>query len=359
MEKMTPQNQFFSFYRLCELVSPYLSSMLLNKEGKTKVQEFSSLFSPALTAYLIGFECHLKENKGWVDCHFAPELDVSNLEELKRSFLHVGWEGSCEWKNIFSLCDNWAVNGPVCKFGKRNLFLEFDVGSSKVWPPKPNLFLMLNPDDEKFYELIDDSFYLLHLKRLSKDTIHYVRKCSTKDFGVAAVGFMLARSLGAVRLLAISRGCFSVPSLVNYLASLGHLGFEDDFITLLNKISPYLLKISLELDVSNHLLPKVGLNLRLSGNDPASLNKQWLVLLEILIAEGLIDNKVLLALSSWTGFQFDHEYSFQNQDSLGSQQQTQHIISRAISHIKLIHIPNKPLQAKIYLQAYSYTRNRL
>lgn len=348
---MNPQYKSLSLYDFCEIVSLFLSAELVDEKSKIKLLECSSLFSPNTEVSCIGFECPLNGSDQWCDFHFELFLTNEILSALQHSFSDRIWVQNCSWEKISTFFNNWSKSGFVNETNVApRVGLEFDIGSSPaIWPPKPNLFFELG-NDENTYQQIHDAFYWSNGNRLSEKSSGIVQKCTTNNLTITYAGFMLGRSLNAIRLVCRSKEKSGIDEMFAYLDNINHPCLDDNLISLVNKVSPFVTTISFELDIGEYPMPKLGINCLVKKDNFVATKNQWEHFLAFLCAEKLITNANKNALLTWIGGKSELISSL-DLNSLNSETLDAINVVRDINHIKFNYIPEKKLQTKAYLRA--------
>lgn len=330
--------------KFSEQVGSFLSSKLIEESCKAKLLHCAALFPSTLDVSCFGYECNLQGNEYWGDLLFRLDLHTQSLSAFQEPlFLHFAKENA-QWENLLLFFDEWTKKELFIERGIHGIWLEMDAGSSSDWPPKPNLFLETDMQHELFYETIDEAWFGLKQKRLSRETLAILRRCAADHFAVFGIGFMLARPLDAVRICIRSKDLINTSTLHDYLNSLGHFGLDDSLIAFLTRMRPYLDYLYLDVDAADHPYPKIGLTCYIEEKDFSASRRRWDQFLIFLLSEGLADEERQLALRSWFGYQYA---SFFSQD----------ILLRDINHVKLVYTPEKPLRAKMYLRVRHFENN--
>jgi hypothetical protein len=166
---------------------------------------------------------------------------------------------------------------------------------------------------------------------------------------ISHLGAMLSRSVKAVR---VNVKGISPEQLLDYLMQIGWSDPTNTFSTLTSTLSEFVDSILLSFDVGVTVLPRIGLECFLN-NQPCD-EPRWQLFLDYLIERKLCTLAKQNALLNWPGFShkssvpdlWPSNISFGDR-LLGSRAFS--LFSRWISHIKLVHQPGNPLEAKAYL----------
>ncbi len=235
---------------------PFLSYFLIGEEYQKKIKLLCSSLSTKWNTSQIGFECNLSDQQNWGDFHCL--VDVQQIDE------HIEFDDP-SWTFMANLLSEWSKNGFLERNHIGRVILEFDVGSSSTWPPKPNLCLL-------FTELTNPL-------RTITDILSYFKKASTSDHYLATIDKILAKG-GNIRgfglmlarfhqLRILTHNC-DVKMLPTYLYQ-PEVREVADF--LLKTVAPFPNKFSFfEVDIHEDgmISPKLGINV-LTGSTDSSL----------------------------------------------------------------------------------------
>jgi hypothetical protein len=160
------------------------------------------------------------------------------------------------------------------------------------------------------------------------------------------VGLMLSRASSLTRLCV--RGV-SPTQILEYLQALDYDTSSGQLHALLELLSPMVERIDLDMDVSDRILPKIGLECYLPG-DTFAIHQ----FLNHLVSCGLSTPAKAEALEAWRGVA--HERSNPEiwprdllalSSLLGGRAHS--VFARWLHHVKIVYQPGLPLQAKAYL----------
>lgn len=335
-----------AFSKLCEWVEPKLSLSLIAQNYKTKLLECASLVHSNVRTHCFGFECNLKGPEYWGDLLFY--ILSSDLHTFHKASTYGEMIAGNNNHTLVAFLENWTKQDFFNKKKVTGIWIELDVGSSMSWPPQPNLFLQIDGSQEQYPEAIDEAFHQLKKIRLSKERRSLLVSCSTNDIKVYSVGFMLARSTNAMRICTKSKDLLLSDDYTFYLKILGLGWAEKAFCSLLEKIRPFLSRITFDLDLNDHFLPKFGVSCYIEEtSDPSIRRERWDSFLKVLVSLNLVDEGRYSGLISWIGNQLENQVPSSISDFINLKE---HILRRSISHIKVVFDPNCSLQAKAYLQ---------
>ncbi len=202
------------FSQIYECCQSKLSSEIISDKYKKRIQKTISLHPASFTIDWFIFECSLDSAGFWGDLSYP--LNFLDLKELQKS---PTFKRTSQWNKIFAFFSNRKDF-----YQKRNIshiWIELDSGSSKRWPPIPNLFLVINKDTTNLSEIVQDAFITLMQKKISKSMQKHLNQCITPEIRIFSVGYMLARPFNTLRVCTISSNSLSMSSYINYLKALG------------------------------------------------------------------------------------------------------------------------------------------
>ncbi|NJP08694.1 MAG: hypothetical protein HC866_03785 [Leptolyngbyaceae cyanobacterium RU_5_1] len=246
---------------------------------------------------------------------------------------------------------HWASPNSSLHQEIENVGLEFDVNEQLPQVPIPCIFLKFNP------ETVLDAEGLMQMVKLLKHSISpqlesNLRRCANSlpaGATISHLGAMLSRSVNAIR---VNVKGISPEQLSDYLMQIGWSDRTNTFSTLTSTLSEFVDSILLSFDVSDTVLPRIGLECFLN-NQPYD-EPRWQLFLDYLVAAGLCTPAKKNAFLAWPGLSqkssvpdmWPGNISFGDR-FLGSRAFS--IFWRRVSHIKLVYQPGIPLEAKGYL----------
>jgi hypothetical protein len=133
--------------------------------------------------------------------------------------------------------------------------------------------------------------------------------------------------------------------LPDYLARIGWSGNQDLLRKDVSVVAPMAKEVTLQLDVTDRLMPRIGLEWY-GGASPAESRPTWIRLLDHLAADGRSDPDKRGPLLSWPGA----DYRDEPEPS---------IIVRHIHHMKLTYGETGPTEAKAYFGFWRASENFL
>lgn len=314
--------------RFCERSLSFLSFSLIEEEYQKKIKTFCCCLHPAWTTSQIGLEFSLLNQQNWGDFHY--------LVNIKEFYQNIEFEDS-SWLIMADLFNKWRTTDFLGKNDIGRTILEFDIGSSLVWPPKPNICLLFTPPSRRSLAAIANT---LPPSRKKKYILATINQFLSKGWTVDGIGLMLARS-DSLRILFRFAG--SMDSLTEFFSELGLYRVVEVLLDIFAPfpICPFLFEI--DLNENGMISSRVGVDIP-PRNDLFSVES----ILEKFHRKNLVNSNKKNSLLSWIGVdrQLDPLYYPEN----GS-------IVRDIHHFKLICSPHQDLSVKAYLSSRYIAKN--
>lgn len=164
-----------------DLIHP-ISHSLISQENQIKIRTLCNFLPKDWTQTRIGFECCLSGQKNWGDFHCLPNLN-SPIQTVPFK--------DPSWNILQGLFDKWIKTQFLQENFIGRVLLEFDVGSSPIWPPKPNICLLFSPRTDP-YRVIAAILSVLGNTN-AKLTSYFIEQTLAKAGTVDGIGLMLAR----------------------------------------------------------------------------------------------------------------------------------------------------------------------
>lgn len=327
------------------IITPHLHSDLVSSEALSHIQSLTQILPPSSVA---GFECRLGANQSGVDFQVRLPCLEQNLPE---SFLTAP-----AWQFLQDFYQNWASPNSSLHQEIENIGLEFDVNGQLPQVPIPCIFLKFNRET-----VIDVQSLIKMTTRLLKPSVSSLlesnlRRCADSlptGATISHLGAMLSRRANAVR---VNVKGISPEQLSDYLMQIGWTDSTNTFSTLVLTLSEFVDSILLSFDVSDTVLPRIGLECFLNNQpfEEPHEEPRWQIFLDYLVQGGLCTPAKKNAFLAWAGLSDKSSFpdlwpsniSFGDR-FLGSKAFS--IFWRNISHIKLVYQSGTPLEAKGYL----------
>jgi hypothetical protein len=315
-----------------------LPSSLMDEAHKEKLARCMELFSDRPLISCFGFEMPLSLQP-WADLQFRVPLHEENLKSLGQLKHLKG-----KWCDFASFIDKISASGFLDSQDNCAIWVELDTGSQATWPPEPNFFLEITNQRDMLSQ-IEQAFQLLKNKPLSSKIAELLRQTLRDGFEIFGVGFMLGRTSDALRISLRNSALMPIFSYNNYLANLGYHYLNQPDLALLERISPVLRTIALEMDVDEAgVHPKMGWSLFTQDS-----KESWGNLLAHLIKEKLADVQKVDATLSWCGGELLHPEILIS-SLFHREEHNLDYIYRTINHVKLSTVPGVAPTTKIYLR---------
>jgi hypothetical protein len=311
-----------------EHLAPLLSALppeLVGEEARTRMLTVGALLPAGFLRQTFGFECPLQEA--------AAQADILVSAVRAR-------DGAATLVAAYELQPEWASVGALGHLAEAALvddaWLEFDLFGPK--PAVPNLFCRpLYPagDGQALRDIVTEAGAALAGAPVQKDLIEAVMR-----LGAALPPQAVIFQLGAMRARPFAglRVCINQIALDGILTLLAALGYPDvDGVrALLVRFQPAVGDVTLCIDLTPDLLPKIGLEAYFA---PSRAGRAPEILLDRFLARAIEDGACregkAEALRTWQAAAdvVRGECRFQ----------------RGVHHIKLVHEPGLPYRAKAYL----------
>jgi hypothetical protein len=333
-----------SFFHNCEYVSRSIPRNLISKKNLTKLLKSASNIYKSIPVDCFIFESCLTDSEANLDLNFL--VDIEELNEFHNTFGVKEFISNCK-NNSLNFIEELLKRG-VIQNKIPGMWIVFDLRSSPVFPPQPNLYFMLGrgKEREEIISLINNFHYSLKQEKISTGMADLLPGFFSNNLNVTHLGFMLARPTDALRICLTSRELLSTDSYISYLNNIGIHGFDDSFASILDKLRRYIGWIEFIFDIKDRVQGQFGFSFSVT-TPPAEAKKSWACIINILAAEGLIHKKKQNGLLEWCGYQLEAEIC----SDLFSCFYQRKLWHRTINHMKIVFSSQKPIQAKAYLQA--------
>lgn len=352
-----------SFSEYLRPLVPCLSPDLISGPAFSDIQFIARLLPGALAYSSFGFECRLGEDMPRTDfllCATASSGGRRGLLQLGQGLLT-----QAAWRQVHNFATHWANPSSQLYANVDNIWLEFDVDGTYAQNPLPSVFFGLHtrsgPDAEQLAPTcVDDititrtALNLLTGSEVSPAILERLSGCFEMLPAGAQIGFigaMLARNTPLVRC--IVRGML-LEEIVEYLSSIGWEGPVDDFKNAFAPICDLMDFFWLNIDVGETIGPKIGLECYCYSR-PDDETK-WHRFLDYLVQNGLCTEQKRRALLQYPGISHINASDDLWPESLRLASQLFGpigftMLERELHHVKVVYLPQEPLEAKAYLFA--------
>lgn len=317
-------------FKVCEALAPYLPMAAHTQQSIERLLRFSQLLPSKIFSKYFLIEHILDSNIfDLLFCH--PNIQKTALNEgVQIDSLPLVLQQEPGWKRLCQVIETIRSDTFQQNSNQPALWLEFDVGSSRVWPPSPNIGFANKKTMGK-----GDLFSILHAMR-STDAHEMIDQVVTQakisGLDIVHTGIMMARASEWVKL---GFGSQELPELLeHFFRNIPYHHSVVPLIPLIKKIQPHLTDLDLQLDINKTIRGKIGIE---CYSAYTSTGYQWIPFLEILVREKLLSKDQTTALLSSIG---DSSFTHHNENVR---------CVRRISNFKIVYEPNQPIQIKAYL----------
>ncbi len=337
------------------LAEPHLAPSLVSPTALEHIGHIARLLPPVTVS---GFECRLGQDEALAD--FGVRLlatDGSRAVLAGREGTDFSLPDSLRahpvWERLRRFGARWDEPGTLLHEEIRDVFLEFDVDGAPPQVPIPSFFIEYAHEAHRRLEALEESLALLWGEPLAPAVRARVVACVEAlppETRVSAVGAMFSRRFDGVRLCFHGLGPDTLP---DYLERVGWPGERAAVEELLARVSGRMERLTLCLDVSATVLPKVGVECHLSESLYEADSERWALLLQRLVEQGLCLPAKRDALLGWLG----HTHTRSHPESLPGNLRALSarvgpdalpVFLRRINHLKLVLQPGQPPEAKAY-----------
>lgn len=363
------ENPYSSLADYLRLVRPDVSTDLISPENWLNINALAQVLPSSITSFF-GFECRLGVKEAHADfliCADAAQAGRKVLASDNDSLTLPGFLMEHEvWSQIHNFGTHWNTDTSPLYQQVRNVWLEFDINGHPGNIPIPSCFfgpepIYSHPPDtgervlfHSHQWVTQTALKLLLDRNLPSKVERQLLNCFDLLPGSAYVfqiGVMLARKCDFVRICIRN---ISPEQILDYLAKINWQGSVSDLKSILTKLSSFVERIDLDIDVGEVIFPKIGLECYLDKQP--KYEPRWQLFLAYLVETGLCIPEKRDALLAYPGYIREKS----NQESwpsgllklsqfLGSEYER--VFFRGLHHIKVVYQPEIPLEAKAYLSA--------
>ena len=338
------------------LVDAYLDARLASEDARRDMRRIASLLPPLLG---FQFECRIGSplprvdllprillTDGSCDALFGFGEAPSTLPEAARD--HPSWQA------LAGFCREWRAPGGALSTGVMDVFLEFDLDHSPPEVPNPCVFMDFARQVRQTQSLSERGLDLLLGERLPASTRRRLAACYEalpEKAQAYAVGVMFPRGTSELRVCL--QGA-SLPQWLAYLERIGWPGNPAEVEAALGQLPGMADRISLDIDVGEAVGPKVGFEFSIT--EPIGPGRpRWERLLAHLVEQGLGLPEKQEAALAWVGYTLQKDQPDAWPEGLRRAARELNgrglsLFLRRLSHLKIVHQPGRPLEAKVYLE---------
>lgn len=319
------------------LVRPWLARPLVSRASATRIEAMARLLPPCPVG---GFECHLGHGPAGAD------LQV----QLPRHAVSLPMAGSRRaWRVARDFHRASLTDAPLRRCVD-DVGLEFDLHRSATQAPA--VFAALDHDAARNARRLAFVASRLLGRPVSRALSAQLRTCIDALPHTAAIRFigaMLSRPVSALRLDVCDLGA---DRAAEYLRAAGWPHSVAPVASLLVDLGALTDSIVLCLDVTDHILPRIGIECILERQPPEE--PRWSRLLAHLRALDLCTDEQADAVLGWPGATARTHEAGAWPGSLGIADRLMgsdaaSVVARYVSHLKVLYRPDHALEAKAYL----------
>ncbi len=357
-----------SFEEYLPPVAAGVSPGLISPSAFSDISSLARVLPSTLAYNTFGFECRLGEELPRADFLVLARASCGrdSLAGLHpTSTLPARLMTDPVWSRVRDFSSHWADPSSPLYHAVDNVWLEFDVDGPAPDVPVPSIFFGPQSNDQ-----IDDievagepnaEGRLATVERTIRllaggepPPLRMLEGCFRalwSDEQVFQVGLMLSRGEDAVRLCIRMR---SVERIMEYLTVVGWPGDEADLRGVLEPLARSVDRVVLAIDVGDAVGAKIGLECYFYENRQPRREPRWGAFLNSLVLQGLCTPDKREALLAYSGY-FDqnaHGVPWPAALRRASRLLDGRSLStfvRSLHHVKIVHRPGNPLEAKAYL----------
>jgi hypothetical protein len=345
-------------------VDPSTVGRLISPEALEDIRNVTGRLPGAITDFF-GFERELGTDRARADLGICCRISHGSREVL--SGRKQGWDPlstfqeQAIWRRIGMFCKEWGNPASPLYEAVHNLWFEFDIDGSRPPAPIPSIFIGsyqlqssaaeggLQGMPREWAWLTNLALPILLGAEIKPAVGRQASRCVNflpLKVRVFQVGLMLARDSQAMRLC--MRG-IAMSQIAEYLKALEWEGDCIELENLLDSLEDRVERIDLAVDITDHVLSKIGLECYLGATEA-----QLLAFLDHLISHRLCTSVEAEALSMWPGIVDEAMLpEAWPKDLLAASRELggrlRSAFVRKLHHVKLDYRTAAPLRAKAYL----------
>ena len=359
----TPRTRIDIFAQTLTTVEPERPPALISEEAHRNLCNVASQLPGDLT-HGFGFESRLADRQQSVDLALCLSntgeggaiLAGTHPDAALSDTLTARWP----WRRVRRLAQAWEEAGNRLHRDLYEVWLEFDVAADLSGElPLPSVFTCLvrrpldtdRPEEEARHARADRytrtiTSALDHLAPQRPENLDLNLRRTLRALPASAtpyaIGTMLARRTQAIRL------CFQgIPpgEISAFLRAIEWPGDHAAAGALLDDLCPLVDRAHVDLDLSDALLPTLGLECFYDDRRPPALEPRWARFVDWLVAEGLCLPDKGEALLAWPGRL--HAFEQFSETSI-----TESYFDKILGHVKVTLTPDGRRSAKGYFGAW-------
>jgi hypothetical protein len=346
------------------LIQKYTPIALIDESQWDSILEIGDLMPSSITNFF-GFECRLGTPEARADFLFCSEAAAAGRRVLAANAYDIDLPKVLlqqpVWQNLRQFSTNWESPASVLHSKVHNVWLEFDTATPSQEPyPVPSCFFGPEPlfaypaqQDQHPADWVWSSALPLLLGRqlplaVEANLLQCIEHLPSHAY-IFQIGLMLARNWDGVRLCIRD---IAPDDIINYLSQLNWSGKVEPLQQLLQEVAEMTDRIDLDIDVSDRIQPKIGLECYLKKQP--KFDDRWGVLLDTLVLQGKCSVQKRQALMQYAGYireQMEPERWPSSMRKLRGLLGPNYewIIFKGIHHLKLVYHTSQVTEAKAYL----------
>lgn len=346
------------------LIQAHLPIALIDEAQWSKILAISDIIPSAVTTFF-GFECRLGVADAKADFLFCADATEAGRRVLAANSYGIDLPQKLldhpVWQNLHRFSTNWESEASVLHKQVRNVWLEFDTATfSSDSIPVPSCFFGPEPmfatpalhHKHPHAAIWEVALPLLLGRQLPQPIEQSLLRCLEnlpENAYIFQIGLMLARKCDTVRLCIRN---IAPDAIIDYLMGLNWCGNLQTLQALLKNVAAVTDRIDLDIDVSDRIHPKIGLECYLLKQP--KFDDRWNTFLNALVLQGHCLLQKRQALLEYPGYIRQRMAStFWPSDirKLGGLLGPSYewVIFKGLHHIKLVYQDAQVKEAKAYL----------
>lgn len=334
------------------VIEPYASQDLISVKAFTDIHHIARQLPP--TSFYV-FECRLQGDDEPVD-FLTAILPTDGSRDILAGYnpaltVPEHFLTHDAWQRIQQFCRDWSDPNSVFHDTVHAFWLEFDMHETLPHRPLPSLFINLEAGHQQHPAVTEAALQTLAAQSVTRPLQENIRRCFAAlpaNARMTDAGFMLSRHIESVRLVIY----LSPHQVMPYLAQINWPGRRSELEPIVQNLGQFTDKVCLDLDLSDELLPKVGIECPVYTNKTPYFKPE--PLLAYLVQTGQCTRAKEAALRSWIGLADEETDSerwplFLRKASHQFGAQIRSTFLRMLHHVKVVYRPDYPLETKAYL----------
>lgn len=343
----------FTMNGIFDELRPHIPGALVSPEVIAAMRELNEKL-PAALSTSGGLECYLGTRDAiadWQLCLFGDGIGREIVAgRLPLADIDSSLFGDPAWRQVRNFSQHWADPSSLLNQKVECLWLEFDCADARGSVPAPGIFFSTydipgessggnTPKNQgERYAWVINAFELLQGAPLRKEMSRKLCSCFDalpEEAQVQYSAMMLSRGRDAARIVVM----LDPNTLPEYLARIEFPGSISSVMEVTADMARFAWGRYL-IDISDTVLPDIGVECFIAGHDPESSKVLWNALLDRLLERGLCVPEKRDAFLAWPG----HSPATLPNELFPC------YIFRKINHVKIVCRGSGRLEAKGYLK---------